>query len=93
MHHLLKHTKPRSFPTELTDMFSITMLIVIENYMHHLLKHTKPCSLPADLTDMFPVTMLIVITYLLNSICKYCFLMEMQRIFFEIGSEFLMTFR
>jgi hypothetical protein len=38
-------------------------------------------------------TMLIVIAYLLNSICKYRFLMEMQRIFFEVGSEFLIIFR
>jgi hypothetical protein len=33
--------------------------------------------------------MLINITYFLNSICKYPFLMEMQRIFLEVGSEFV----
>ena len=30
-----------------------------------------------------------VIAYFLNSVCKYPFLMEMQRIFFEVGSEYL----
>jgi len=65
------------------------LLDYIGNYMHHLLKHTKLCSLPTELIDVFPMTMLIVIAYFLNRICNYPFLMEMQRIFFEVGSEFL----